>query len=203
MTISIGPTDVVIVVLVVLSGYAGYRTGFYESLLRLFGFYGAVMISLILLQYLARFFNYVMQLPPNMSLLLGFSFIFGLLMLLQVFFMHWMHQIIKMEVVKWFNLGVGTFLGALKGLLVASLVALGFSLLPMTREIQRTENGSMLFRTTRCLLPLNFGLIGKIVPVVPSFEKTLTLAQTRLVGADDRTSALLQELQNCAPKPPQ
>jgi len=200
MTISIGPTDVVIIVLVALSGYAGFRGGFYDSLLRLSGFYGAVTISLILLQYLARFFNYVMQLPPNMSLLLGFAFVFGLLMLLQVFFMHWMHQIIKMEVEKWFNLGVGTLLGALKGLLAASLVTLGFSLLPMTSEIQRTEISSMLFRPTRCLLPQNFSLIGKLLPMIPNFENTLTAAKAQLAGADDRTAALLQELQNCRPQ---
>ncbi len=201
MTISFGPTDVVIVALVALSGYAGYRAGFYDSLLRLSGFYLAVTLSLILLQYLARFFNYVMQLPPNMSLLLGFSFIFGLLMLLQVFFMHWMHQVIKMEVVHWFNVTFGTLLGAIKGLLAASLVTLGFSLLPLTREIQRTEASSMFFRSTRCVLSQNFSLIGKIIPIVPNFESTLTFTMTRLAGSDDRTAALLQELQNCRPQP--
>ncbi len=200
MTISIGPTDIVIVVLVALSGYAGYRAGFYESLLRLSGFYGAVTISLALLQYLARFFNYVMQLPPNMSLLLGFAFIFGLLMLLQVFFVHWMRQIIKMEVVKWFNLASGTILGAFKGLLAASLVTLGFSLLPMTREIQRTESSSLFFRPTRCVLSQNFNLIGKLMPMIPNFENTLALTMTRLAGSDARSAALLQELQNCKPQ---
>lgn len=201
MTISFGPTDVVIVALVAISGYAGYRAGFYDSLLRLSGFYLAVTLSLILLQYLARFFNYVMQLPPNMSLLLGFSFIFGLLMLLQVFFMHWMHQVIKMEVVHWFNVTFGTILGAFKGLLAASLVTLGFSLLPLTREIQKTEASSMFFRPTRCILSQNFSLIGKIMPVIPNFESTLTFTMTRLAGSDDRTAALLQELQNCRPQP--
>lgn len=201
MTISFGPTDIVIVALVALSGYAGYRAGFYDSLLRLSGFYLAVTLSLILLQYLARFFNYVMQLPPNMSLLLGFSFIFGLLMLLQVFFMHWMHQVIKMEVVHWFNVTFGTILGAFKGLLAASLVTLGFSLLPLTREIQKTETSSMFFRPMRCILSQNFSLIGKIVPMIPNFESTLTFTMTRLAGSDDRTAALLQELQNCRPQP--
>lgn len=201
MTISFGPTDIVIVALVALSGYAGYRAGFYDSLLRLSGFYLAVTLSLILLQYLARFFNYVMQLPPNMSLLLGFSFIFGLLMLLQVFFMHWMHQVIKMEVVHWFNVTFVTILGAFKGLLAASLVTLGFSLLPLTREIQKTETSSMFFRPMRCILSQNFSLIGKIVPMIPNFESTLTFTMTRLAGSDDRTAALLQELQNCRPQP--
>jgi uncharacterized membrane protein required for colicin V production len=200
MTISFGPTDVVIVALVALSGYAGFRGGFYDSLLRLSGFYLAVTISLALLQYVARFFNYVMQLPPNMSLLLGFSFIFGLLMLLQVFFMHWMHQIIKMDVVKWFDLAFGTILGAVKGLFAASLVTLGFSLLPLAREIQTTETRSLFFRPTRCVLSQNFNLIGKLFPLVPNFESTLAATAPRLAGADDRTPALLQELQNCRPQ---
>lgn len=193
MTISITPTDVVIVLLVALSGYAGFRSGFYDSLLRLSGFFGAVTISLICLRYVARFFNYVLALPPNMSIVLGFSFLFGLLMLFQVFFMHWMHTIIKMEVVRWFDVTFGTILGAYKGLLAASLVALGFFLLPLTPTIKRIESQSLFFAQTRVLLPNNFSYISKILPILPSFENSLSTALTRLVGKDDRSQVLLEE----------
>ncbi len=196
MTISITPTDVVIVALVALSGYAGYRGGFYDSFLRVMGFFGAVALSLILLRYVARFFNYVMELPPNMSVLLGFTFIFGLLMLLQVFFMHWMHQIIKMEVVRWFNLTFGTLLGAYKGLLAASLLALGFSLLPLSAAIQRMETQSLFFAPTRFILPKNFNYLSKLLPILPSFENSLNAALAGLVGSDERSTLLLQEFQS-------
>lgn len=196
MTISITPTDVVIVMLVALSGYAGYRNGFYDGLLRISGFFGAVTISLVLLRYVARFFNFVLELPPNMSVLLGFSFIFGLLMLLQVFFMHWMHTIIKMEVVQWFDVTFGTILGAYKGLLVASLLALGFSLLPLKPStIQRMESESMFLTQTRFLLPQNFNYVSLLIPVLPSFENSLNLALSGLTGIDDRSQVLLREFQ--------
>ncbi len=195
MTISITPTDVVIVALVALCGYAGYRAGFYDSLLRVSGFFGAVTISLVLSRYVARFFNYVMELPPNMSILLGFSFIFGLLMLLQIFFMHWMQEIIKMQVVKWFDVTFGTLLGAYRGLLAASLLALGFSLLPLSSAIPRIESQSMFFSKTRFILPDNFSYISKLFPFLPSFENSIAVTTTYLVGSDDRTTALLQEFQ--------
>ena len=189
--------DFTIVVLCILFGYLGYRSGFYNSLLSLLGFHFAFGWSLLLMSYAAGFFGFVLELPPDMSLLFGLSFIFGLLTLLWVFIAQWFHNLVKMEVVEWFNRTAGTLLGAYRGFLLVSMMALGFSILPLTATVSYTETYSMLFRRTRCFLPLHYNYVRRLIPLTPSFEQNVITALRSAGGPQDRVLLVWQRLGVC------
>ena len=148
--------DFIIVAMCILFGYLGYRMGFYDSLLALIGFHFAAGLSLLLMRYTVGFFSFVLELSPDMSLLLGMSFLFGLFTLLWVFISQWIHSLVKMQVVEWFNRGAGILLGGYRGFLIVSLMALSFSILPWTYGVTYTETNSVLYQRIRCFLPMKY-----------------------------------------------
>ncbi len=203
MSLVISFTDVIIITLCSLFGYLGYRAGFYDSVLALTGFYLSFTLSLLLMRYTAGFFSFVLELPPEMSVLFGFSFVFGLLMLGHVFFQKWMHDMIKMQVETWFDQISGALLGFYRGFLIVSLLVLGFSCLPLPQTIAYTESRSPFVRRVKCFLPLNYNYFRKLIPFLPGFEQNLAAALKRTLGPEDRALAAWQRLASCTLPPEQ
>lgn len=197
MSLVITFADVTIVALCILFGYLGYRSGFYDSLLALIGFHFALGLSLLLMRYTVGFFSFVLELPPDMSVLLGLSFLFGLFSLLWVFLSQWIHELIKMVVVEWFNRAAGMLLGGYRGFLLVSMMALGFSILPLTQAVTYTETYSSLFRSVKCFLPLKYNYVRRLIPITPSYEQVV-IATLRGTGAPPESVAILwQRLGAC------
>ena len=195
--------DVAIITFISLSGWLGYGRGFYNSLLALMGFHFALGWSLMLMRYMAGFFSYVLELTPDMSILFGMSFLFGLFTLAWVFFSQWVHTLIKMEVVEWFNRSAGAVLGAFRGYLLVSLAALGFTLLPLNGTVSYTETYSILFNRVKCYLPRHYNYVHKLIPTVPSFEYNVRAALPATGSQDDRAYRLWQKLGGCTLTPEQ
>lgn len=194
--------DFAIVTLIALFGYLGYRSGFYDSLLAYMGFHFALGWSLLLMRYTAGFFSYVLELPPDMSLLLGLSFLFGLFTLAWVFFAQWVHTLIKMEVVEWFNRVAGAALGAYRGFLMVSLMALGFTLLPVS-QVSYVETYSLVFNRVKCYLPRHYNYVRKLTPMVPSFEENIMASLRRAGGPEERLAIVWRRLGACTLTPEQ
>ncbi len=203
MSLVITFADVTIITFIFLFSYVGYRSGFYDSLLRLMGFHFALGLMLLLMRYTVGFFGFVLQLPPDMSLLFGAAFLFGLLTLLWVFFAQWIHNLIKMQVVEWFDRIAGALLGAYRGFLLVSLLALGFSILPLTQTVTYTETYSLLYRQVRCFLPLQYNYVRRLIPVTPTFEQNIITALRGVGGPEDRILLLWQRLGVCTLTPEQ
>jgi len=173
MAVEISYADFSIIALLIIFGFEGYRTGLFKGILSIGGFFFALLISVITLPYSARFFNFVIELPTNISILMGFSTIFVLLLLLHALFLQWVHTIMKMEVVDWFNRLSGTLIGLYKGLLTVSLLSLGFLLLPLPELVKSAETRSLFIPSVKYFAPKNYNLFRKLNPYIPSFEQTL------------------------------
>ncbi|MDZ7344727.1 MAG: CvpA family protein [candidate division KSB1 bacterium] len=182
MAVEISYADFTITLLIVLIGFDGYRSGFFHEITTLGGFFFSLLITLISLPQASRFFYEVVQLQTNMSILMGFSSIFFIMLLLYTFFLQWLNSVMKMEVVDWFNKLSGAMLGIYKGTLIASLLALGFSLLPLSDLVQEIEQSSLFVQGIKKFLPANYDYFSRIIPGAPSFEQALKAAQS-VVGA--------------------
>lgn len=181
--------------------WRGCKSGLYESLLDLFGFFFCLTLTLIALPYFAKFFSYVVQLPPNMSVLLGFVFVFALLTLAYLFFVKWIKTMIEMKVNEKFNRVTGTGLGLYRGVLMASLLMLGFALLPIPHVVQGTQARSLLMARTKIILPLNYDYVRKLIPGPPGFRQALHAAYKRIGELDPISARLLDELPGKPPPP--
>jgi uncharacterized membrane protein required for colicin V production len=194
MAVEISYADFTIIALMIIFGFEGYRTGLFNGLLSIGGIFFALIITILMLPYSSRFFNYVIELPPNISILMGFISIFVLLLLLYELFLEWVHKIMKMEVVDWFNRISGTLLGLYKGLLSVSLLAIGFSLMPMKELVKSTEANSTFVIPVKYFTPFNYNFFRKLFPRSPSFEDALknTFAQMQQ-PPDEMAQALIDE----------
>lgn len=193
MAVEISYADFSIIALTVIFGYEGYRSGFFKGILSVGGLFIALTISLIALPYAARFFNYVIELPPNISILMGFVSIFVINMLLYALFLEWVHKIMQMKVEDWFDRIAGTVLGLYKGVLAVSLLAIGFTLLPLQDTVRNTEQRSLFLRPVKCFTPVNYNYFKKLVPNTPSFEDTIKNTFTVMGGEPDDMAAGLME----------
>ncbi|MDZ7360271.1 MAG: CvpA family protein [candidate division KSB1 bacterium] len=194
MAVEVSYADFTIIALMIIFGFEGYRAGFFKGILSISGFFFALVIAVVILPYSARFYNFVIELPANISIIMGFTTIFVLLLLLYALFLQWVHSIMKMEVVDWFNRISGTIIGLYKGLLTVSLLSLGFSLFPMPDLVKSTEARSVFMIPVKYVAPYNYNYIRKLNPYTPSFEETLkkTFAQMEK-EPDEVATILLQE----------
>lgn len=193
MNVEISYADFTIIVLTVIFGYEGYRAGLFKGILSIGGFFISLTVSLAALPYAARFFNYVIELPPNISILMGFVSIFVISMLLYTLFLEWVHKIMQMKVEDWFDRIMGTLLGLYKGVLAASLLALGFTLLPMPDLVSQIEQKSLFLGSVKYFAPANYNYFRKLVPRTPSFEESLKATFDVMGGEPDAMTAGLME----------
>lgn len=194
MQIIINFADFIIVGVFAYFIWRGYKGGFYDSLLEVIGFYVCLTITLIALRYVAGFFSVVLELPPNMSVLLGFAFVFAGLALAYLYFVKWIHQMIEMKVHERFNRITGSLLGAYRGLLIASLLVLGFLLLPIPHLVHSTQARSFFIPRIKRVLPLNYDYVRKLIPGPPGFREALLAAYLRIGDIDDISERFLDEL---------
>jgi uncharacterized membrane protein required for colicin V production len=192
MAVEISWADFTIIVLMVFLGLEGYRTGFFNGLLSVGGFFFSLLITLFLLPQAARFFNYVVELPSNMSILMGFATVYVISMLLYELFLKWLHKIMEMKVEARFNRIFGTVLGLYKGILIVSLLALGFSLLPLPDMVRSAEERSLFLRPVKYFTPVNYNFFRRLFPGSPSFEATLKNTADALGGLDETATDLIQ-----------
>jgi uncharacterized membrane protein required for colicin V production len=177
----------------IIFGFEGYRAGFFKGILSIGGFFFALVFAVVVLPYSARFYNFVIELPANISIVMGFTTIFVLLLLLYALFLQWVHSIMKMEVVDWFNRISGTIIGLYKGLLTVSLLSLGFSLFPMPELVKSTEARSVFMIPVKYVAPYNYNYVRKLNPYTPSFEETLKKTFAQMEKEPDEVAGKLIE----------
>jgi membrane protein required for colicin V production len=191
MAVEISYADFTIIALMIIFGFEGYRAGLFTGILSIGGLFFSLIISVITLPYSARFFNYVIELSPNISILMGFISIFVLLLLLYALFLEWVRTLMKMEVVDWFNRVSGALIGLYKGLITVSLLSLGFSLLPMPELVKTTEARSIFMQPVKYFAPINYNYFRKLYPYAPSFEQTLKNTFAQMEKEPDEMAANL------------
>jgi uncharacterized membrane protein required for colicin V production len=191
MAVEISYADFTIIALLIIFGFEGYRTGLFNGLLSIGGIFLALIITILMLPSSSRFFNFVIELPPNISVLMGFTSIFVLLLLLYALFLEWVHKVMKMEVVDWFNRIAGTLLGLYKGLLSVSLLAIGFSLMPMKEVVKSSEANSTFVIPVKYFAPFNYNFFRKLFPRSPSFEDALRNTFTQMQQPPDEMAQTL------------
>jgi len=191
MDVTISYADFSIIAVMIIFGFEGYRTGLFNGILSIGGLNLAIIVAVVILPLAANFFNYVIELPPNISIVIGFVTIFVACLLLYAFFAEWLRKLIKMEVVDWFNRVSGTIIGLYKGLIAASLLALGFSLLPPAAVVKSTEDNSVFMRPVKYVAPFSYNYFRKLYINAPSFEATLQNSYARMKKEPDEMAQVL------------
>lgn len=127
----------------------------------------------------------------NLLELIGF---YVCLTLAYLYFVKWIHKMIEMKVHERFNRITGSLLGAYRGVLMASLLVLGFLLLPIPHLVQPTQARSFFMRKIKIVLPMNYDYVRRLVPGPPGFREALTAAFYRIGPLDEISTRFLDDL---------
>ena len=161
--------DYVILVILGLSGFLGYRSGLFKKIFGIVSFIVALIVATKLMSPLGRSIANSFGFSIEISYVLGFFLVFVSTIVIQ--------NIISRKIGDWGG-GVnianrlgGVFLGLLQGTLLASLLLLMLSIFSTPSETTRTQ--SLLYKPVLNFAPLLFDLSSKLLPESKSFYEEL------------------------------
>jgi uncharacterized membrane protein required for colicin V production len=173
----------------------GRKNGLFLEMVRLGGFFIALVASLNLLPRSAHWVNRIIELAPNMSAITGFALTFAAILLIYQFIVAFIQKNTKVQVEEWLNRLGGLLLGGLKGATVVSLLALMISLFPFAQNVVDAEKDSFVFGWSKNVMPSVYSVVKRVVPGSPHFSKIVddTFLWFGLSELDDNSKKFLQE----------
>ena len=161
--------DIIILIILGFFCIKGFFRGFIMEIFTLIGLLLAYVIALREMNSLASLIDSLFHLPPLIANVLSFTFIFILVVLLCRLLAGALRKLTRWTFLGWIDRGGGIMFGLFKGALVASLLALLVSLVPISDELEREKNDSFLFRPVRSVAPAVFNFIKHTFPKTKDF----------------------------------
>ncbi len=115
--------DVVLILIVVRSGYVGFQRGVFGELFHLAGFLLSIIVSMHVYGYVVKFFNTYLFLPLNISIFFGFVITAIFIFLVFIVISRFASRVIKVEIFPLIDRVGGPLIGACKGFVLSAIVA--------------------------------------------------------------------------------
>ncbi len=158
--------DAVILLILIFFIIKGWRRGFFRSLIGLVGFFLSVFLATSYLNLakglILRFFS----LPSAVAAVIGFLMIFLVLLALFHIIGLMVQRLIHLTPIGILDTLGGMALGLLAGGIIASLLLLFLSILPLPERVSCQIEESALARSTRSIAPYIFGRLKEEFPEI-------------------------------------
>jgi membrane protein required for colicin V production len=165
--------DICILVVLGIFGIKGFIRGIVIEIFTLVGMVVAYIIAIREMSFLSNLLVTKLHLPD----ILASSIAFLVLFIGIVFLFRWLAGALKLfarwTFIGWLDSLGGMIFGLFKGALIASLLILLISLLPLSSEIQKQQEASFLFKPIRSVAPLVFNTLKRIIPHSKDFYEEL------------------------------
>ncbi len=168
--------DLIIVLLVVLMGFSGWREGLVRGGVKLIGFLLTLIVLSVCAGQVAEFARGLESIPPRLAVPMVFAgaFIAGSILfavLAEVF-----RRVVHLTPLGFLDSGLGTALGVIKAFFVAGILALIFSFMPAHGALRAQYNhsffGGALAELVKITIPAatsaGVGILKYIAPSSPS-----------------------------------
>jgi membrane protein required for colicin V production len=189
--------DAIILMIIGFFCVKGFFRGFIMEAFTLIGLVLAYIIALREMSALATLVAKAVNLPPMVITSLSFFIIFVLIVLFCRWIAGALKKIIKWTFLGWLDRGGGVLFGALKGGLVASLLALLISLIPFPDKMESVKENSFFFEPVCSVAPAVFNVVKRSFPQTKSFYEEVkeSFEKTSKSVTDHIMSKHLEELQ--------
>ena len=198
--------DIIILVILGIFCLKGFFRGIIVEVLTLVGLVVAYVIALREMSTVAGWIERVVHLPSLISTALGFFMIF----LLIVLFFRWVagavRRITQWIFLGWIDRGGGMLFGIFKGALIVSLLILLISLVTFSKELEREQKNSLLFKPVSVVAPAVFTFIKHVFPRTKDYyeevKEGLSNSSKEIVDRlySRESESLLKELEDHVPK---
>ena len=156
--------DIIILIILVFFCIKGFFRGFIMEILTLLGLLLAYVIAIREMSSVASLLSQLFHLPTPVMNVLSFILIFLIVVLVCRLLAGALRKITRWVFLGWIDRGGGVLFGLFKGAMVASLLALMISLIPISEELEAEQNDSLLFRPIRSVAPAVFNFIKHTFP---------------------------------------
>lgn len=166
--------DITLILVLAFFVIKGLIRGIILEVFTLAGMIVAYVVALRQVEWAAAFFARLTEMPAFVATSLGFSAIFIAVIIAFRIVAVILHKIVKKTPVNALNRSGGVFIGLLKGLLIASLVAHLIALVPLEEgEFAKERKSSWLLKPSQAVAPFLFNVLKKAVPKTKSFSDEL------------------------------
>ena len=198
--------DMIILVIVGFFCIKGFIRGMIVEVFTFAGLLIAYVVALCEMSTVADLINKAFQAPLLISNVLGFIFVFVLVFVFFRLIAGAFSRIVQWSFLAWLNRGGGMILGIFKGILITSLLALFISLLPLSEEMERMQDKSLLFKPVRSVAPAVFDFFTSAFPRTKTFYEEIREGFPRMSNqlidqiASDQLNSITKELENSVNK---
>ncbi len=199
--------DMIILIIVGFFCVKGFFRGMILEIFTLVGLLIAYIIALREMSTVAHLVNQIISVPLIIANSLGFLLIFILILLLFRWIAAVLRRIVKWSFLGWVDRGGGMALGIFKGTLIASLLALLISLIPLSEKMESMQEQSVLFHPVRLVAPAVFNFLKSSFPQTKDFYEEIregfSNKSNQLIDqiASDQLDSMIKETEDGGHKP--
>lgn len=161
--------DVILLIILAFFVIKGLIRGILFEALTLAGLITAYFLATKEMGFLAVWFSRHLPLPPAPLTIISFSLIFIFIVVMTRLIAGAVSRLIKKTPVAWLDRTGGVAFGLFKGALIASLIALLISILPLSKPWETRKDKSYLYTIVLPIAPAVFNFTVKNFPRAKSF----------------------------------
>ena len=161
--------DFVIIIILGIFIFNGFRKGFLREIAGLFGIIIAFILAVRLMDDFSVVISHYLGLSPRVAVIVTAAAIFILVIVAFILAAKILRKLMELATLGWIDRVLGSSLGLLKGVIIVSVLALILSLIPAGQDFSRKQDESYLFNPMKKAAPFMFNGIMKIVPAASDF----------------------------------
>lgn len=194
--------DLLILLVLVLFVFKGFRRGFLREIAGLLGIVFAFILAVRLMDDFSLLLGHFLGLSPRVAVLVTAVAIFIVALIAILMLARMIRKVMDLAALGWIDRLLGSLFGLAKGVVIVSILALIISLLPVGGEFNREKKESFLFEPMRKAAPLLFNGIAKMIPAAQDFYTELKQSLSDSSGGISREAMnWLNSLSRKVPSP--
>lgn len=177
--------DISILTVILIFIFVGFRKGLLAEVVGLLGIAVALVLAV---RYGPDAGSAVVRrthVPELLGVFLGFALVFGGVWMFFHMFKSALEKVLSPMAIKWLDKLGGLFLGAVEGVVVASILIFLFSLTPLAAAVEEDIERSQLYHPTERVAPALFEAARRMLPL----EKTFAQLKGTMVEKIERSGA--------------
>lgn len=163
--------DLIILLILGILGIKGLFKGMVLEIFTLIGLLIGYLVALRFKSDLAGWIQDWIHLPDMVINTVSFLLIFMLIIILCRFVAGRIRQLVKWTFLGWVDRGGGMLIGLFKGAIIASLLVLLISIIPLSERIEKEKQSSLLFSPVSTVAPAVFNIIKTAFPKTEDFYR--------------------------------
>jgi membrane protein required for colicin V production len=163
--------DLLILVFLGFFLYRGAKKGLIRELFALIAVLGALLCAVVFVDVGVAMIKDLAEIPASVALFISFFLIFIVIFLVIRIIGAILSQIVRLAMLRWLDRLGGLAFGFLKGLLIASLILLGVTLLSWPKDANTYIKRSVFGPSVRRAAPYFFNRMKFVLPTAKSIYK--------------------------------